>query len=124
MYNGFKLQEVHPIPAGANPLWLEQREKGAKIRRYGALFLLLLIAIGAYYVAVDYLGAADPNASECKMGFVDTGCKGGFECVGGLVPCYNNSGAYKYSLTKLIFPEKRCTSSVVYKEMCMPKNAS
>ncbi len=120
MHNGFKLQEVHPVLTGSNPLWLEQRDKAAKIRRYSALFLLILIIMGAYYVAVDYLSAPDPNASECKMGFVETGCSQGQKCVGQLVPCAGSNTSYKYSVTRMIFPPKECAAAKIYKEICVP----
>ncbi len=121
MYGGFKRQEFRPVPKGSNPLWLEKQERASKYRQYCALAALLLIFIGGYYVLTDYVTARDPNASECMLGFVKTGCPEGYRCAGGRVPCVDNSTAFKYGITKMIFPEKKCSAPVIYKELCVPK---
>ncbi len=124
MFCDFKRQEAHPVPTGSNPLWLEKISKVSKITRYVALFFLLALAYIAYLIVADYYSAKDPNASECKMGFVVNGCSNGYVCVGGRFPCSNNSvSSFKYQLTGLIFPEKKCAAPIVYKEMCVPKTA-
>ncbi len=111
--------DIVPMPTGSNPLWLEKREKKKKVLQYLSLAALIILIAVAIVVVQDYSSVKDPNGSECKAGFMETGCPAGYKCVGGLVKCEETGEAFKYKLTGLIFPEKKCKAPEVYKEICV-----
>lgn len=123
MFYDFRRQEVAPIRTGSNPLWLEKITKISKLKRYAALFFLLAMMAATYLIVNDYYSAKDPNAFECKLGFVVNGCPDGYVCVGGRYSCTESAASsFKYPLTGIIFPEKKCSAPMVYKEICIPES--
>lgn len=111
--------DVVPMPTGSNPLWLEKRENERRRTKYLSLAAILVLIIATVLVVRDYGSVKDPNDSECKAGFAVTGCPAGYKCVGGLVKCEETNGTFKYKVTGLIFPEKKCKAEEIYREYCV-----
>jgi len=119
MHIGFLQQVIVPVPTGSNPLWLEKKESKQKLIKVLSAAALIILLAAAVAVARDYSSTKNPNASECQMGFSKTGCLAGYKCVGEIVKCEETGETYKYWLTRMILPEKKCNAENIYKEFCV-----